>query len=130
MWCYKEVRLLEWLDHEDGTLSWVGLVPYKTGALALARWTIWLECCLVYGKILGSIPHRCTYLGSGFVLGHLQEEADLCFSHQSFSPLSLKSIDMLSGEDFKKRGALIKAIMFFLMFPFSQAIVPSYSIRH
>ena len=63
----------------------------------LAGWLSCLEHCPVHQKVAGSIPGPGMYLGSGFdpQLG--------VFSLSLFLSLSLKSISISLGKNFKKR---------------------------
>ena len=72
---------------------------------ALARWLSWLEHPSIHQKVVASIPSQGTYLGFRFTL-----VSDQCFSFTSmflpflflYLPLSQKSVNMSSGEDFKR----------------------------
>ena len=78
--------------------------------MALARWLSWMERRSEHQKGVGSVAGQGTGLGCGFdpQSGHVWEATDCCFSPSSPPtpppplPLSLKSMNMSSGEDLKK----------------------------
>ena len=81
----------------------------QSTAAALAGWRGGLECRPVQQKVVGSTLGQGTSLGCGFnpQAGHVWEAMDRYFSltskflspRQHPLPLSLKSINMSSGED-------------------------------
>ena len=62
-----------------------------------------LECRPIQQKAVGFIPSQGAHLECGFDsrLGSLRDAANQCFSLSFSLPLSLKSVNMFSGEDLK-----------------------------
>ena len=82
-----------------------------TGSPTLASCLSWLERCPTHAKVVGLIPGQGTYLGCRFdpwpkpVSGATEQcfSLTLMFLSLSFSlPLSLKQINISSGEDLEK----------------------------
>ena len=73
----------------------------KTAA-ALAWCLSGLECHPLHQKVAGLIPGQGTHLGCGLdpQSGRVQEATDPCFSLPLSLPLSLKLINISSGDDF------------------------------
>ena len=73
-------------------------------------WLIWLECCPICQKVVGSIPSQGTYLGCRFnpQLGaYKRQPIDVFLTHWCFSlspllPLSKSNEKMSSGDNKKK----------------------------